>query len=193
MIFIRNITQLRKCRNSHLSLTQIWGPALIFPDLFLISDIRRVRICRRLSESHAVPHRPQVRQPSGGHQILRPGHVSQTRVLKHRRGRRSDSPPPSSLLLPLGFSRFLLLLWHVVNVSTWDITVSKHKIILPDNAKSSCRSYALYEEKKKFRFPSWAQTFICVTVIYLFIYFYEILFDSPRACFLKHTITVLLP
>lgn len=49
---------------------------------FLIADLCGVCFCCRLSESHASSDRPQVCQPSGGHQILRSRHVSQTRVLK---------------------------------------------------------------------------------------------------------------
>lgn len=48
----------------------------------LSPDLCGVRVCCRLSESHASSHRPQVCQQSGGDQVLRPGHVSPTWVLK---------------------------------------------------------------------------------------------------------------
>lgn len=55
-------------------------------DICLIDliDLCGVRLCCRVSKSYAGADWPQVCQQSGGHQILRPGHVSQTRVLKHR-------------------------------------------------------------------------------------------------------------
>lgn len=79
----------------------------------LISDLCGVRLCCRLSESHASPHRPQVCQQSGGHQILRSGHVSQTRVLKTSLTRASFS---SFLFVSLGSVSFFSAL-NVVNVS----------------------------------------------------------------------------
>lgn len=48
----------------------------------LRKDLRGIRFCCRLSESDASSHRPQVRQQSGRHQILRSGQVPQTRVLR---------------------------------------------------------------------------------------------------------------
>lgn len=45
------------------------------------ADLRGVRLGQRLPESHAGSHRTQVRQQSGGDQVLRPGPVPQTRVL----------------------------------------------------------------------------------------------------------------
>lgn len=60
---------------SHLLLSQVHK-------LCSLPDLRGVRFGCRLPKSHAGPHRPQVCQQSGGHQVLRSRYVSQTRVLK---------------------------------------------------------------------------------------------------------------
>lgn len=126
---------------------------MVFPP-----DLCGVCFCCRRSESHASPHRPQVCQQSGGHQILRSGPVPQTWVLKAQ-----ESPSfclwKENSVRAVSLPKKILILLHLLpNKLDWSVCffteyltpsfsfntwteLSEYKIILQYLGMSRCQIF----------------------------------------------------